>query len=64
MKKTGYKKAIDRLNDFADALERGESILERFTCRRVTLDLEPTPHGPALVKKKRDPHTPDVQSSE
>jgi putative transcriptional regulator len=43
----------DRLNEFADALEAGENISAKFTCRKVVLKLEPAPYDPALVKKTR-----------
>ena len=42
-----------RLNEFADALESGEDLSAKFTCRKVTLRLEPQPYRPALVKKTR-----------
>jgi putative transcriptional regulator len=43
----------DRLNEFADALESGEPVSAKFTCRKVVLDLLPMPYGPALVKRTR-----------
>jgi putative transcriptional regulator len=42
------------LKGFAEALQRGDKITERFTCRKIILDLKPTPYNPALVKKTRE----------
>ena len=44
---------IERLQDFTEALERGDKISEKFTVRRVTLDLQPTPYDPELVLQTR-----------
>jgi putative transcriptional regulator len=43
----------ERLNEFADALERGEDLSVRFTCRKVVFNLVPQPYAPPLVKKTR-----------
>lgn len=43
----------DRLNEFADSLESGEDISVKFTCRKVTLKLDPQPYSPRLVKRTR-----------
>jgi len=45
--------ASSRLNTFAEALKSGKPISERFTCRKMELDLQPTPYNPSLVKKTR-----------
>lgn len=47
-------KLIEGLEQFADSLEAGEDIAQRFNCHKVVLDLEPTPYGPELVKDTRD----------
>jgi len=47
------EKITKRLAAFATALEKKEQVTERFTCRRMTLDLQPQPYDPALVKKTR-----------
>ncbi len=47
------KKIVERLTEFTEALERGEPISKQFTCRKVVLELEPTPYDPKLVKKTR-----------
>ena len=44
---------LKRLNGFAEALKNDEAVSERFTCRRVVLDLNPTPYSPELVKETR-----------
>ncbi len=45
---------IDGLKGFAEALQNKDLISERFTCRRVVLDLNPTRYSPELVRKTRD----------
>ncbi len=47
-------KIIRGLESFADALESGEDLTKRFTCRKVVLNLEPTPYTPELVKETRE----------
>ena len=47
------EKLVAGLNEFAEALESGEEITERFDCHKVVLDLEPTAYDPELVKKTR-----------
>lgn len=44
---------IDRLQGFVEALESRESLAERFTRRRVVLNLAPTPYDAARVKETR-----------
>jgi putative transcriptional regulator len=41
------------LKDFAEALQSGATISDHFTCRKVVVNLQPTPYGPKLVKKTR-----------
>jgi putative transcriptional regulator len=53
MKASVGDEIVRRLNRFAEALEGTEVISERFTCRRVVLDLNPTPYNPRLVKETR-----------
>ena len=52
-KPTIEEQIIQGLEAFADALESGEDITKRFTCRKVVLDLEPTAYKPELVKETR-----------
>ena len=58
MKASIGSRILKRLGEFADALEKEEVISQRFTCRRVVLDLRATPYEPELVKKTR--HLLDV----
>ncbi len=44
---------IRGLKDFAQALENGEPLPGRFTCRTMTLDLEPEAYDPAKVRETR-----------
>ena len=44
---------VYRLKRFAEALETTDSIPERFTCRTIRLNLEPTPYSPERVKAAR-----------
>jgi putative transcriptional regulator len=47
------KKIIEGLREFTEAPEGGEKIAEKFTCRKVTLDLLPVPYGPKDVVATR-----------
>ena len=42
-----------RLEEFTHALENGDTIRDKFTCRRVVMDLKPMPHDPKSVRKTR-----------
>jgi putative transcriptional regulator len=53
MKDSVGVKIIEGLKEFTDALESGEKIAERFTCRTVMLDLVPLAYGPDAVKATR-----------
>jgi DNA-binding transcriptional regulator YiaG len=44
---------IDGLEEFHDALAADEKIADRFTCRKVVLDLRPQAYGAAQVKVTR-----------
>ncbi len=44
---------IDRLTGFRDALRSGQKMGDRFTYRKVVLDLEPARYGPEQVKDTR-----------
>jgi putative transcriptional regulator len=52
-KPTLERRLIEGLENFADALEQGVDLTERFTCRKVVLNLIPTPYDPNLVKETR-----------
>lgn len=45
---------VKRMQTFTEALERGEGISERFTCRKISLDLQPARYTPEEVKKTRE----------
>lgn len=47
------KKIIDRLTEFADALEGTQPVSEQFTCRQIVLRLEPQAYQAEDVKKTR-----------
>jgi putative transcriptional regulator len=47
------KRISERLATFAKALENNETITERFTCRKIQLNLEPESYSPGLVKETR-----------
>ena len=54
MKKASVENlVIQRLGEFTEALENREKISERFTCRKVELDLKPQVYTPELVKATR-----------
>jgi putative transcriptional regulator len=53
MKSSVGKEMVRRLREFKKALENKEVISEQFTCKRLVLDLQPTPYEPAMVKKTR-----------
>ena len=53
MKGLVSKKIIEGLKEFTEALENNEPIAEKFTCRKVTLDLFPMPYRPETVKSTR-----------
>lgn len=48
------RKMVERLKGFAEALETTDSIPQRFTCRTIKLNLEPTPYGPDRVREARE----------
>lgn len=54
MKASVGHEIVTRLEDFAEALGGDRPISDRFTCRRVVLDLNPTPYDPALVRSTRE----------
>lgn len=46
-------KIVEGLEEFADALEGGADVTERFTCHTIVLALEPKDYNPALVQRTR-----------
>ena len=53
MKASVGEQIVKRLGEFAEAVENKERISERFTCRRVVLDLDPKPYDRQLARKTR-----------
>ena len=53
LKPSAEERIVQGLERFADALESGEDIRTRFTCRKIVLNLEPTQYTPALVRDAR-----------
>ncbi|MCA9073573.1 MAG: helix-turn-helix domain-containing protein [Planctomycetaceae bacterium] len=47
------RKTIDRLRTFAEALDSNVVVTEKFTCKKVVLDLQPQPFSPEMVQKAR-----------
>ncbi len=47
------EKMVQGLEEFADALESGEDVAQRFNCHKVVLELVPTPYTPELVRETR-----------
>lgn len=48
------EKLVKGLENFADALESGEDITKRFTCKKIFLDLEPIKYDSEKVKRTRE----------
>jgi len=44
---------LDGLTEFRDALSSGKPVSDKLTCRKVKLNLKPTPYDPELVKVTR-----------
>jgi putative transcriptional regulator len=53
MENTTGNKIIEGLREFAEALENDDVISEKFTCRKVVVDLHPTEYGAAEVLATR-----------
>ena len=47
------QKMIEGLTEFAESLEAGEDVREKFTARRIALKLQPSPVRPQTVKRAR-----------
>lgn len=54
MKNSVGKKIIEGLREFTEALESNENITEKFTCRKVSLDLLPVSYSSDAVKAVRE----------
>lgn len=47
------RKIVRGFKELSQALSEDAPIAERFTCRRVTLDLQPIPYSPEAVRATR-----------
>lgn len=52
-KKPVGEKIVDRLKGFVEAVEAGEDVRKRFTCRTIRLNVRPQTYSPELVKRTR-----------
>lgn len=53
MKPSVEERIIQRLGEFAEALESRKPIKDEFNCRRIVLKLRPKPYSPEMVKDTR-----------
>lgn len=53
-KKSVGARIVDSLREFTEAVESGEDLTKRFTCRTIRLELKPHPYTPAQVKRTRE----------
>ncbi len=47
------KNIVEGFNELSDALAKDSAIAEKFTCRKVTLDLHAVPYPPLAVQATR-----------
>ena len=52
-KATVGESIVGALKEFAGAVEAGEDLRTRFTCRTVRMNLKPQEYSPELVRKSR-----------
>ena len=52
-RKSVGERIVGALKEFAEAVEAGDDLQQRFTCRTVRLNLTPQSYSPELVKKTR-----------
>jgi len=53
MKTSVADRILERLEGFVDHIERSDRISDRFTCRKVDLDLQPETYTPEKVRTTR-----------
>jgi putative transcriptional regulator len=53
MNPTVASRIRERLEEFTEALESGDAIQEKFTCRKVEFRLKPKSYDPEAVKQTR-----------
>lgn len=54
MKPTVAERIKKRLEEFTHDLENGVRIQDKYTCRRIEIDLKPMPYDPKAVKQTRE----------
>jgi len=54
MKSSVADRIVHRLNRFAEALENNEAIQEKFSCRKIELDLKPHSYDSHKVRQIRN----------
>jgi len=47
------ERIVGRLKGFVEAMEGGDDVRKRFTCRTIRLNAQPQTYSPALVRKTR-----------
>jgi putative transcriptional regulator len=52
-RKTPAGRMLERLTEFAETLESGGKIEDRYTCREVRLNLKPSAYTPQRVRQTR-----------
>ncbi len=53
MKGSVKERVLQRLQGFAEALQKGERLGKKFTIRQIEFDLNPTQYTPGMVKEVR-----------
>lgn len=48
------QRIVERLTEFAEALERSERISDKFTCHKIRLDLKPGTYDAQTVREVRE----------
>ena len=51
--KTLGSRIVGRLHGFVEALQRGDKLADRFTCRTIRLNLKPPRYNAELVRETR-----------
>ncbi len=53
MRDSVNQKTVDRLRKFTEELEGSDQLSPKYTCRKVTLNLNPQPFDPERVRQAR-----------
>ncbi len=54
MKPALADRVLERLKGFTEALERGDAIPDRFTCRQIEINVKPAHYNPRMVRATRN----------